>query len=65
MSSIPHPPVSATNVVARLSVRATSVAVCLVAVALAALVHLGDYETFLFLLGSLFVRFSPSSSPII
>ena len=47
--------VSATNVVARLSVRATSVAVCLVAVALAAVVHLGDYETFLFLLGSLFV----------
>ena len=55
MSSIPHPQVSATNVVARLSVRATSVAVCLVAVALAAVVHLGDYETFLFLLGSLFV----------
>lgn len=47
--------ISATNVLARLSVRATAIAVCVVAVALAAVVHLGDYETFLFLLGSFFV----------
>ena len=47
--------VSATNVFARLSVRAVSTIVCVVAVVLAAVVHLGDYETFLFLLGSFFV----------
>ena len=47
--------VSATNVFARLSVRAVSSVVCIVAVALAAVVHVGDYETFLFLLGSFFV----------
>jgi nucleobase:cation symporter-1, NCS1 family len=47
--------VSATNLSGRLSVRAMSVAVTVVGVALAAVVQLSDYQNFLFLLGSLFV----------
>lgn len=47
--------VSATNLHSRTSVRATAVAVTVVGAALAAVVKMGDYQSFLFLLGSLFV----------
>ncbi len=47
--------VSTTNIVSRMSVRVTATVVCAIAVVLAALVHVGDFESFLFLLGSCFV----------
>lgn len=47
--------VSATNLKGRISVRATAIAVTILGAALAAVVKMGDYQSFLFLLGSLFV----------
>jgi nucleobase:cation symporter-1, NCS1 family len=47
--------VSTTNLTRKVSVRVAAIAVTVASVAIAAVVNLGDYETFLFLLGSLFV----------